>query len=183
MLNLMGLLVRCDFTFQGTPVSTLRREMGDAMAPRVVEYVTSLLTVTEIPKVVLFAHHTSVIDYLEEKLSKFGVVTHTGRTSPINKHKAKIEFSLGTPRVFLGQLDTMEGVDGLQSVSSDVVFAEPAWTPGRNEQCVDRCHRIGQHDNVVAHFLLVEGSFNEKVLNVVLEKAVDIHETLDRRLV
>jgi hypothetical protein len=35
---------------------------------------------------------------------------------------------------------------------------------------------------VVAHFLLVEGSFNEKVLNVVLDKAGDIHAALDRRL-
>ena len=86
-------------------------------------------------------------------------------------------------RLFIGQLDTMEGVDGLQSICSDVVFAEPAWNPGRNEQCVDRTHRIGQHDNVVAHFLLVKGSFNEKVLNTVLNKAEDIHQTLDRRLV
>ena len=99
------------------------------------------------------------------------------------KEQAKADFISGRPRIFLGQLDTMEGVDGLQSVCRNVVFAEPAWTPGRNEQCVDRAHRIGQHDNVVAHFLLVEASFNEKVLNVVLDKAGNIHESLDRRLV
>jgi SWI/SNF-related matrix-associated actin-dependent regulator 1 of chromatin subfamily A len=176
-------LFNSDFTLGGTPVSTLRREMGEAMAPRVVDYVEYILKVVEREKVVLFAHHTSVIKYLAQALAKYGVVIHVGGTSSKAKDAAVASFRDGKPRIFLGQLDTMEGVDGLQRVCSDVIFAEPAWTPGRNEQCVDRCHRLGQHDNVLAHFLLVEGSFNEKVLNFVLNKAVDIHETLDRRLV
>lgn len=172
-----------DFTLDGTPISTLRREMGEAMVARVVEYVRYLLDVVELPKIILYAHHRSVINALTSSLEEYGICLHRGGMSTPAKEQAKIDFVEGRPRIFLGQLDTMEGVDGLQHVCGDVVFAEPAWTPGRNEQCVDRAHRIGQHDNVVAHFLLVEGSFNEKVLNLVLSKAGDIHESLDRRLI
>jgi SWI/SNF-related matrix-associated actin-dependent regulator 1 of chromatin subfamily A len=173
-----------DFTYDDTPISTLRREMGEAMVPRVIDYMKYMLDIVEAPKVILYAHHKSVIAALAEGLDgKYGVVRHQGGMSPSAKDQSKEDFISGRPRIFLGQLDTMEGVDGLQTVCRNVVFAEPAWTPGRNEQCVDRAHRIGQHDNVVAHFLLVEGSFNEKVLNVVLDKAGNIHEALDRRLV
>jgi SWI/SNF-related matrix-associated actin-dependent regulator 1 of chromatin subfamily A len=173
-----------DFTLDGTPISTLRREMGEAMVPRVVEYIQYMMDVVEHPKLIVFTHHRTVAAELMDRLSKYSPVVHQGGMTTAAKEHAKASFTTNAgTRIFIGQLDTMEGVDGLQRICSDVVFAEPAWTPGRNEQCVDRAHRMGQHGNVVAHFLLVEGSFNEMVLNVVLGKAGDIHESLDRRLV
>lgn len=177
-------LFSSDFTLDGTPISTLRREMGEAMVPRVLEYIKYLFDIVEHPKLIIYGHHRSVIAALMEGLQKYKPVVHQGGMSDKAKDAAKMQFiHMPTCRAFVAQLDTMEGVDGLQGVCSDGVFAEPAWTPGRNEQCVDRMHRIGQHDNVIAHFLLVEGSFNERVLNVVLAKAADIHESLDRRLI
>lgn len=177
-------LFSSDFSMDGTPISTLRREMGEAMVDRVVEYVKYMMDVVEHPKIILYAHHKAVISALMMELANYNPVLHTGGMKTENKEESKRIFMEDThARIFIGQLDTMEGVDGLQSVCSDVVFAEPAWTPGRNEQCVDRTHRIGQHDNVVAHFLLVEGSFNEKVLNVVLSKAGDIHTVIDKKVV
>jgi SWI/SNF-related matrix-associated actin-dependent regulator 1 of chromatin subfamily A len=177
-------LFNADFSLDGTPVSTLRREMGEAMVPRVVEYVKYMLDIVEAPKIVLFAHHRSVMAALAEALEEYGVCLHQGGMSTQAKDQSKIDFVEGANRIFLGQLDTMTGLDGLQYVSRVAIFAEPAWTPGGNEQCVKRLRRIGSDlGNILAHFLLVEGSFNEKVLNVVLGKAVDIHETLDRKLV
>ncbi len=173
-----------DFKIEGTPISTLRREMGEAMVPRVVEYVRYMLDVVEHPKLIIYGHHRSVVRALMESLARYNPVLHQGGMTDLAKERAKDSFIHDpSTRLFVGQLDTMEGVDGLQTSCCDVVLAEPAWTPGRNEQCVDRVHRIGQHDNVVAHFLLVQGSFNEKVLNVVLNKAEDIHVSLDRRLI
>ena len=171
------------FVLDGTPISTLRREMGEAMVPRVIDYMKYLYDIVEHHKLILFAHHTSVILALAEGLAKYGPVFHRGGMNDRTKEESLNEFIHGKSRLFIAQLDTMEGVDGLQDICGDVVFAEPAWTPGRNEQDVDRVHRIGQHGNVVAHFLLVEGSFNEKVLNVVLDKSQAIHATLDRKLV
>ena len=122
-------------------------------------------------------------DALIEALGKYGVAVHRGGMTSAAKDEARKSFIHGLPRIFLGQLDTREGVDGLQSACSNAVFVEPAWTSGRNEQCVARLYRHLQHDNVLAHFLLVQGSFNEKVLNTVLDKTHNLYETLDRRLV
>jgi SNF2 family DNA or RNA helicase len=171
------------FDMDGTPISTLRKEMGEAMVPRIADYMTYLFDIVEQEKVLLFAHHTSVIFALAEQLARYLPVIHKGGMSDDAKGNSLYEFIEGRSRLMIAQLDTMEGVDGLQTVCDNVVFGEPAWTPGRNEQCVDRAHRMGQHGNVVAHFLLVEGSFNEKVLNAVLDKSEDLHYTLDRKLV
>lgn len=174
-----GSLINPDFSIDGA-IATVRREMGDAMVPRVVEHMRYLLDIVEVPKVVMFAHHRSVMAALAEMLGSYGVRVVQGGMGAYAKQNSIDDF-IENPklRVFLGQLDTMIGVDGLQHASSHVVFAEPAWNPGLNEQCVDRTHRIGQHGNVLAQFLLAEGSFNEKVLKGVLLKSQDIHETLD----
>lgn len=171
-----------DFTLDGTPISTLRREMGEAKIPRVIEHLKFLLDIVEIQKLVVFVHHNSVMDALLDAMGKYGVVAVRGGMSSVKKDQCVQAFAHGSPRIFFGQLDTMEGIDGLQHLCDHAVFAEPAWTPGRNEQCIDRLHRIGQHENVLGQFLIAEGSMDEKVLHAVLGKAHDIHQTLDRRL-
>lgn len=177
-----NVLFNPNFDLDGTPISTIRREMGEAKVPRVIEHLKFLLDIVEIPKVVVFAHHNSVINALKESLAGYGVVGIRGGMSSAAKDASVQQFAYGLPRVFIGQLDTMEGIDGLQHVCDHVVFAEPAWNPGRNEQCVDRCHRIGQHSNVVAQFLIVEDSMDEKVLHAVLGKAQSIYASLDEKI-
>jgi SWI/SNF-related matrix-associated actin-dependent regulator 1 of chromatin subfamily A len=163
-------------------ISTIRKEMGIAKVPRVVEHMKYLLDVVEVPKVVLFAHHVDVMNQLTTELERFGVVAVRGGMSSGAKNNSILTFQNDpSKRIFLGQMDAAGfGIDGLQNVCSHVVFAEPAWVPGTNEQAVDRCHRIGQHGNVLAQFLVVEGSFDEKVLATVFEKNETIFNVLDR---
>jgi SWI/SNF-related matrix-associated actin-dependent regulator 1 of chromatin subfamily A len=144
-----------------------------------------LLDIEEIPKVVLFCHHRSVMDALNEQLKDYGVVMVRGGIGPKRQQNAIDQFVENPAiRVFMGQLDAAGfGIDGLQGVCSRAVIAEPAWTPGTNEQAIDRLHRIGQHENVIATFLVVEGSLDEYVLASVLDKAQIIHSSLDRSLV
>lgn len=162
-------------------VSTVRREMGEAKVPRVIEHVKYLLDIVEVPKIVLFAHHKSVMNALVEGLKNYGVVQVRGGVSSVAKNNSVKQFvNDKNTRIFLGQLDAAGfGIDGLQDVCDHVVFAEPAWVPGTNEQAVDRCHRIGQHNNVIAQFLIVEGSLDERVLAAVFDKAHGIHQVLD----
>jgi SNF2 family DNA or RNA helicase len=161
-------------------ISTIRREMGEAKVPRVVEHMRYLLDIVELPKVVMFAHHRGVIQTLSEKLSSYGVSVFQGGMSASAKDAAVASFTRGENKIFLGQIDSAGiGLDGLQQVCSHVVMAEPAWTPGANEQAIDRCHRMGQHDNVLAQFLIAPGSFDEMVLNAVLGKVKTIDEALD----
>lgn len=120
------------------------------------------------------------MDFLRNQLLEYGVAEVRGGMTAGAKQDSIDAFTHREKRVFLGQLDAAGfGIDGLQHATSHVVIAEPAWTPGTNEQVIDRCHRIGQHDNVLAQFMLVEGSFNEKVLALVLDKTQNIHGALD----
>lgn len=162
-------------------ISTIRREMGEAKIPRIIEHMHYLMDILELPKVVLFSHHKAVMDGIMEGLARYNPVQVRGGMTPNAKHQSVLDFmEQDDVRIFSGQLDAAGfGIDGLQKVASRVVFAEPAWTPGTNEQAVDRCHRIGQHDNVLAEFLVVESSLDERVLASVLEKAKDIHDVLD----
>lgn len=164
-------------------ISTIRREMGIAKVPRVIEHIRMLLDIVEIPKVVVFCHHRMVMDHLKLAFEGYGVAEVRGGMSQNAKGKA-IDAFCNDPntRIFLGQLDSAGfGIDGLQKVANWVVFAEPAWTSGTNEQAVDRCHRHGQHQNVIAQFLVVEGSLDERVLAGVIDKVHTIHGVLDKR--
>lgn len=162
-------------------ISTVRREMGEAMAPQVLDHVKDALD-GGVDKLVLFAHHRSVMDTLEHGLAKFGVCRIDGSTSPMHRELRKRQF-LTDPkaRVMLGNLQSMgTGVDGLQEVASLVIFAEASWVPGENQQAVDRLHRIGQRSAVLARFLVAEGSFAERVLGTAISKERNIHGALDK---
>lgn len=164
-------------------LSTLRREMGEAKVPQAIEHMKYLLDVLELPKVVMFSHHRSVMDRMREALRDYGVVEMRGGMSDKQTENSKLQFMTNPAiRIFSGQLDAAGvGLDGLQQVASHCVIIEPAWTPGANEQAIDRLHRDGQHGNVIAQFLVVEGSLDERILGSVLDKTFTIHDALDER--
>ena len=175
-------LLNPNFKLDGHPISTIRREMGLAKVPRVIDYIKYLLDIVGLHKIVVFYHHTDVMKEIYAALDdKYGVVGSYGGQTPTKREANTREFINGEPRVWLAQLDTVEGVDGIQDVASHLVFAEPAWTPGRNEQCIDRCHRLGQQFAVLGQFLVAPGSIDEKVLEAVVFKAQTIYEAMDRR--
>jgi len=164
-------------------IATVRREMGEAKEGRVIEHIKYLLDIQELEKVVIFSHHKSVMDKLKEGLNKYGVVEVRGGMTPTAKQKSVDDF-VNDPktRVWSGQIDAAStGIDGLQEVCQYAVFCEPSWTPGVNEQAVDRLHRHGQHGNVVAQLIVVENSLDERVLAANFNKTHTIHSSLDAR--
>lgn len=166
------------------PISTARRLMGEALAPWAAQYIELLLDGGE-PKIVVFAHHHSVMDELQTKLARFGVVRVDGRTSPKAKQRLVDEF-IKNPgcRVILGELVSLgTGTDGLQEVCGRAVIAEPDWVPGNNVQAFDRLHRDGQTRTVFGDIIVCKGSFAEKILVNALRKLRVQYAALDRRVV
>jgi SWI/SNF-related matrix-associated actin-dependent regulator 1 of chromatin subfamily A len=156
----------------------IRRLMGVAKAPMCATYVRELL-MGGVNKVVLFAYHHEAIQILSERLAVFNPVVVTGKTSAANKQRAVDAFQTDTSvRVFIGNY-IAAGVGYTLTASSDVVFAEASWTPGDNEQAIDRTHRIGQAKGVVAHFLVVEGSLDALILSVAANKQHFTRRILD----
>jgi SWI/SNF-related matrix-associated actin-dependent regulator 1 of chromatin subfamily A len=80
-------------------------------------------------------------------------------------------------KVFIGQIQSA-GVGITLTAADTVVFVESSWVPGEVEQAVDRCHRIGQKNNVLAQFLTVSGSIDEIMLQAIVKKKTVINRIM-----
>lgn len=160
-------------------ISTVRREIGEALAPMSVDYCEQLLS-EGVEKLVVVAWHHSVLKFLRERLTKYGLVYMDGATSAHNKQNAvdKFQEHKGT-RIILGQQQPL-GLGWTLTAAQDVVFAEYDWVPGNNDQLLDRIHRLGQLGNrLLGHLLFVPDTLMEKMLNRITVKSRNIYDALD----
>lgn len=161
-------------------ISTIRRQMGEAMAPAVLEHLLTLLQ-GGVDKLVVFAHHHSVLAVLQAGMARHGVLRVDGSTSARGKNHAVEKFKFD-PRlkVFLGQMQSIAtGTDGLQDVATHCVLAEASWVHGDNEQAVDRLHRMGQKGSVLAQIMVAPGSISERILGRSISKGRTVQKVLD----
>jgi SWI/SNF-related matrix-associated actin-dependent regulator 1 of chromatin subfamily A len=143
-----------------TRLNALRKLLGLAKVNYVVEHVEEL--VAEGEKVIVFAHHTDVINQIAEALNEHGVVKVVGGMTDEGKQNAVDSFQTGDAKVFVGQF-TAAGVGLTLTASSHVVFAELPWTPAEAVQAEDRAHRIGQTNAVVAWWMTAVDSDPSKL--------------------
>ncbi|NWU18227.1 HLTF factor, partial [Cephalopterus ornatus] len=52
------------------------------------------------------------------------------------------------------------------TAASRVFLMDPAWNPAAEDQCFDRCHRLGQKHNVVITKFIVKDSVEENILKI-----------------
>lgn len=164
-------------------IAVVRRLMGIALAPQVADYIDMLIDGGE-DKIVLFAWHIEVLDILQERLAKHGVVRIDGSTSPSKRQRLVDQFRTDrTIDICMGNIQSMgTGTDGLQEVSNHALIAEPSWTPGENIQCFDRLDRGGQARTVQGDIFVAPNSFAEKILASSLRKNRVTHRALDQRV-
>ena len=60
-----------------------------------------------------------------------------------------------------------------------MLFVEQGWTPAEHDQAEDRCHRIGQEDNVSAWYLLAEGTIDDDIFALIEKKRVIVDAVTD----
>lgn len=163
-------------------IASVRKQMGVAMAPSVVDYVEMLLLGGE-TKLVLFAWHIEVLDILCERLGKHGLVRVDGSTGPARKDERVKQFiENDAVQLIIGNIQSMgTGTDGLQLVSNHALICEPDWAPANNEQAFDRLNRGGQTRTVQGDILVAPGSIAERVLASALRKLNNTHSALDRQ--
>lgn len=158
--------------------ATLRREQAISKVPQAVKYIKEDV-LCELKKVVIFAYHKEVIAQLADKLSdNFGVVTLTGASTAKERQHAVDTFQKDPyTQIFIGQIQAA-GTGITLTAASTVIFAEFTWTPSDLAQAIDRCHRIGQKDNVSAIFLTLAKSIDERMLVSNIKKKLIINELL-----
>jgi hypothetical protein len=147
-----------------------------AKVPAVVEHVRDI---AEAEKVVVFAHHHDVIDALATELKEYDPVVVDGRVSAEDRHERVQRFQTDPDcRIYIGSI-TASGVGITLTAASRVVFAELDWVPGNITQAEDRLHRIGQRDTVFVQHLVVDGSLDARMAEVLVEKQRVADEALD----
>jgi SWI/SNF-related matrix-associated actin-dependent regulator 1 of chromatin subfamily A len=162
----------------GMPIAMHRRELAEAKVGQCVSYIMDELEGVE--KIVVWAHHRSVIAKLQHDLQAYNPVVITGDTPSLKRAEAVEDFQTDpTVRLFIGQI-TAAGTGITLTAASNVIFIEITWTPGELIQCVDRCHRFGQKNSVLATFLVTQGSLEEFMLRRVVEKLTTINRIVEK---
>lgn len=162
-------------------VSTARRLLGEAKAPAVAEYIEDMLS-SGTQKIVVGAWHKTVLDFLRDRLFKYGLTYMDGGTSLKGKQEAVDRFQdEDDVQIILGQIQPL-GLGWTLTRAQDVVFAEPDWVPGVNQQLLDRINRFGQMgDYTIGHVPVVPGTIDERILARVVRKDKSIYLALDHR--
>lgn len=160
-------------------MSTVRRENAEAKIPAVTDHLKDCLEQED--KVVVFAHHKSVVQALAAEFGKEAVVVD-GDT-PLEKRQQNVEAFQGNPKVrlFIGNI-IAAGTGLTLTAASHVVFAELDWVPGNVTQAEDRCHRIGQTASVLVQHLVLAGSIDAVMAKAIVQKQDVIEQALDTNL-
>ncbi|HEX5146426.1 MAG TPA: DEAD/DEAH box helicase [Conexibacter sp.] len=118
---------------------------------------------------VVFARHVEV---QEAALERFPDALHLlGRDSARAREATVRRFQDDADAPSLLVCATRVAAQGITLTrASNVAFLELEWTPAMHDQAEDRCHRIGQHDNVTAWYLLAAGTIDETMARLIARK-------------
>ena len=146
----------------------LKRLAALAKMDAVEEWIDSFLDSCD-RKLVVFAYNIDVVDHLAEK---YGCLRVSGRDSLEERQRAVDAFQNDSKsRVIVLNLQA-GGVGLTLTAGSDVVFVQMGWTPAEHDQAEDRCHRIGQKNNVQAWYLLAADTIDEDIYDLVDGKRI-----------
>ncbi|KAK7927740.1 hypothetical protein PG985_004738 [Apiospora marii] len=138
---------------------------------------------TEGSKVVVFSQWTSYLNIIQQRLKDENIAyTRIDGSMPKKVRDASIE-SLNTDpdtRILLASLQVCSV--GLNLVAADtVILADSWWAPAIEDQAVDRVHRLGQTRKTTVWRLVVEGTIEERVLNIQTEKRRLVSEAFQEK--
>jgi SWI/SNF-related matrix-associated actin-dependent regulator 1 of chromatin subfamily A len=163
-------------------MSAVRHEMALAKVPAVIEHVRDVFENLERDKkVIVFGHHQDVIELMRKAFEEDGLkpAVIVGGMSNALRENEKNRFQTDpTCRVILCSIKAAG--EGLTlTAAQTVIFAELDWAPKSVHQAEDRAHRKGQTGNVLIQYLVVDGSFDVKLVKTMVRKLEMIDAGLD----
>ena len=119
-------------------------------------------------KVVIFIHLKEIAAKVKEIFPH--AVSITGDDS-LEQRQQAIDSFQNDPKCNIIVCNFKSGGVGVTlTASSYVSFIELPWTAADCQQCEDRCHRIGQKDNVTATYFLGQNTIDEWIYKIIAEK-------------
>jgi SNF2 family DNA or RNA helicase len=128
-------------------------------------------------KALVFSQFTSFLAILKKRLdaSRIPYEYLDGQTKD---RQACVNRFQESPEIPLFLISLKAGGLGLNLTSADYVFLlDPWWNPAAEAQAIDRAHRIGQTNKVMAYRLIAKDTVEEKVLEL-QEKKRELAEAI-----
>lgn len=133
---------------------------------QVYEFIDDLLEQGE--KLVLFGHLKEVLGAIIAHYP--GCVAITGDHNAAQRQAAIDAFQNDPETKLIVCSAQAAGVGLTLTASSRVAFVELPWTAALCDQAEDRCHRIGQQDNVTCTYFLGQNTIDEWIYKIIREK-------------
>ena len=157
-------------------IQSERQAAGIAKLPHVINFVTNIMEIEE--SVVVFCHHRSIHNLLHQNLSDFSPVSIIGGQSDKVRQEQIDKFQNGESKLMIAGLRAGNVGINLHRARY-VIFAELDWSPAIHRQAEDRLHRIGQKNTVFAYYLIGNGTLDNHVANVLVDKSYEIDSIMD----
>lgn len=158
---------------EDTPVASYRRLLGEYKLDKAIEFIQDAIEGSN-DYFLIFAYHRNTIALLNKALSRYTPLVITGETPTAIRHERVKQFQSDSgPRVLLANY-LAAGIGLTLTKATRGIFVEFSWVPGENDQAIDRMHRIGQENFVLAQYLVFKDSLDATMLETNLRKRKDI---------
>lgn len=159
-------------------IQSERQAAGVAKLPHVINFVKNIMEIEE--SVVVFCHHKAIHSLLHQSLAEFKPASIIGGQSDTFRQQQIDSFQNGETKLMIAGLRA--GNVGINLTRAKyVIFAELDWSPAIHLQAEDRLHRIGQKNTVFAYYLIGNGTLDEHVAQVLVDKSYEIDSIMDNK--
>jgi len=157
-------------------IQSERQIAGVAKLPHVINFVKNIMEIEE--SVVVFCHHKVIHKLLHESLQEFFPVSIIGGQSDKLRQDQIDKFQKGESKLMIAGIRA--GNVGINLTRAKyVIFAELDWSPAIHRQAEDRLHRIGQKNTVFAYYLIGNGTLDDHVASILVDKSYEIDAIMD----
>ena len=157
-------------------IQSERQIAGVAKLPHVINFVKDIMEIEE--SVVVFCHHKVIHKLLHESLQDFSPVSIIGGQSDATRQDQIDKFQRGESKLMIAGIRA--GNVGINLTRAKyVIFAELDWSPAIHRQAEDRLHRIGQKNTVFAYYLIGNGTLDDHVASILVDKSYEIDAIMD----
>ena len=157
-------------------IQSERQIAGVAKLPHVINFVKNIMEIEE--SVVVFCHHKVIHKLLHESLQEFSPVSIIGGQTDSTRQDQIDKFQKGESKLMIAGIRA--GNVGINLTRAKyVIFAELDWSPAIHRQAEDRLHRIGQKNTVFAYYLIGNGTLDDHVASILVDKSYEIDAIMD----
>lgn len=150
----------------GTPQLVSSTVQKSAKLDKLVELVDEIASRGE--QCLIFSNWAEVVQIIVDILKPYNAMGYLAKNK--NLKDTENSFKADKNKVALVGTIKLMGTGLTFNNSNNVIFFDSPWTGADKQQCIDRCHRIGQTNDLNIYSLVCANSIDEKVEMIVRRK-------------